>query len=284
MGHHYVPQRYLQNFSDPARPKLIWLHDKLCGTAKPVAIKKVANEKQFYTPETERRLADQVEIPGNRAIGKLLTGQAVSPSERLELAHYIGIMHERVPYHRKKAAAMMPGMLEEVIERRTSELTALAAEGLGDPELIARRLREFEAVHEKYKRELPASVFEQINDPRSSCRIQLAIYEMTWRILVSSGPQFFISTDNPAFFFEGLGLANVESELTFPLSTTHVLHGSWQGPRGGLLRLEVNQKTVREINRRLASSTDRFAFYHREAPWLLKILPKQNQYLSRILW
>jgi Protein of unknown function (DUF4238) len=284
MGHHYVPQRYLQNFSDPAQPKIIWLHDKRGGNAKLVAIKQVANERQFYAQETEDRLARQVELPGNQAIDKLLSGQEISSSERLDLAHYIGIMHKRVPYHRKKAATMIPGALEQVTAGINEMLRVAEAESLSDPETITRRRKEFDAVLEKYKREPPASVFEQINDPKVSHLIEMTIYEMTWRILVSSGPQFFITTDNPAFFFEGLGLGNAESELTFPLSTTHALHGSWQGPKCGQLRLEVDQRIVKEINRRLASSTDRFAFYHREASWLLKILPKQNQYLSRIRW
>jgi len=41
---------------------------------------------------------------------------------------------------------------------------------------------------------------------------------------------------------------------------------------------------VREINRRLASDTERLAFYHEPAPWLLTILAKKEPYLSVIRW
>ena len=38
------------------------------------------------------------------------------------------------------------------------------------------------------------------------------------------------------------------------------------------------------MNRRLASETERLAFYHEPAPWLLAILPKKEPYLSVIRW
>jgi hypothetical protein len=48
--------------------------------------------------------------------------------------------------------------------------------------------------------------------------------------------------------------------------------------------VEVNQKIVREINGRLASGTEEFAFYHQNADWLTRILPKQNRGFFLIRW
>jgi Protein of unknown function (DUF4238) len=125
---------------------------------------------------------------------------------------------------------------------------------------------------------------DQIEEPWPSPGVVNAVFDMTWRILRTNGFQFFITTDNPVFFFRGWGIGRPQSELTFTLPSTHAIHGSRQGAPGDLIFLEVNQKFVREINRRLASQTDRLAFYHTDAPWLLGILPKQDQYLSAIRW
>ena len=47
VGDHYIPQRYLHNFQDPGSPVMIWLHDKREGTAKLLAIKHVAQAKEY---------------------------------------------------------------------------------------------------------------------------------------------------------------------------------------------------------------------------------------------
>jgi hypothetical protein len=110
------------------------------------------------------------------------------------------------------------------------------------------------------------------------------VYDMAWRVLRADGPIFYLTADNPAFYFEAFGLATECAELTFPLSTTHCLYGSWQGPRGGLLFLDARQSFVKEANRRLASSAERFAFYHEGVDWIRKLLQKRQPYLSRIEW
>ena len=284
MGHHYVPQRYLRNFEDPKSPGLLWLHDKRDVVARPAAIRSVAQAKGYYSPESEKRLAGEVEIPGNRVIAKLIEGCNISECERLRLAFYIGTMFKRVPRSRRKVIEMLPDVLREVVESVKREFNSLADEVKADPELVAKRLREIDALHARYSIEAPQSVLDQANEPWPSERVVHTVFSMSWRILESTGPQYFITSDNPAFFFEGFGLANEKAELTFPLASTHALHGSWQGSRAGLRFLTANQKFVREINRRLASGTERLSFYHERAPWLLQILPKKDPYLSRFVW
>ncbi len=284
MGHHYVPQRYLRNFQDPHREGFLWLHDKRGLVARPAAIKSVAQAKGFYSQETEEQLARVVEKPGNRVIAKLLTGGDIDQVERLQLAYYIGVMLKRVPRQRRKTSEMVPEVLDNVIENTRRELLALAGEMQADPALVSRRLLEIEAVHAKYQNEPPQSVLNQVNEPWPTERVVRSIFEMSWRVVTTTGPQKFITSDNPAYFFEGLGLGNADSELCFPLSLTHALHGSWQGPHRSLRFLQVNQRVVRELNRRQASGAERLVFYHQHAQWLIDILPKKDPYLSRIGW
>jgi Protein of unknown function (DUF4238) len=287
MGQHTVPAQYLRNFEDPGRTEFIWLHDKRGGQSpRQVAIEKVLQQRQFYPDDMERHLAKAVELPANQVIDKLLATRTINQAERLSLAIYVGSMLRRVPFHREWAKGLIPTVLAQILASTRQQIQAIADESQMDPELIARRFREVDQFEERCSRETPPEVTEKIHDPIPSDIITTVLDAMTWRILISAGPQYFITTDNPAFFFrgEGYGLGNPLSELSFPLSTTHALHGSFQTTRGNLIYVPVCQRTVREINRRLVSQADRIALYHKPAPWLFPLLAKQNLYLSRIQW
>jgi hypothetical protein len=284
MGHHFVPQRYLRNFENPSRPGFIWLHDKRGGPARLAPIKQVAQAKRFYSAQTEDSLARHVETPANVVIRKLTGDTVITSAERLQLAYYMAVMLKRVPARRRRSAEMIPGVLSDVVANVREQLNAIANAVQTDPELLARRLREVDAAERKLALHPPRGVLDQIREPWPSEGMLRALFGMTWRVLISSGPQYFITTDNPAFFFGAYGLAREESELAFPLSTTHALHGSWRRAGSDLVFLRATQTIVKEINRRLASEVERLAFYHEPAPWLLKILPKKKPYLSVIRW
>lgn len=289
MGHHYVPQRYLRNFESPERPKWIWLHDKRDLVSKLVSIKTVAQAKQFYTAEDEKRLNLEVEIPGNAVIQKLRVGQVVNghlidPLERVQLAYYIATMIKRVPFRRREFAKLIPEALETAVVSVRADLNRLAEEMKVSPDLVAKRILQVDAYHERCLREPPQTVLDQIRAPWPTERVVATIFNMTWRIMKPQGLQKFITCDNPAFYFDSYGIGSPKSELVFPLATDLLLHGSWDGQPAGLYLADAPEKMVREFNRRLVSTTERLAFYHREATWLLKILPKENHYLSVIQW
>lgn len=286
MGQHTVPQRHLVNFQDPAHPGFIWLHDKRGISARLVSIEKAVQQKGFYSAETEQFLAREVELPANKVIDRLTSGSAIDSDERLQLARYVGVVFMRVPFHRRWALTLVPHALSLVVNNLRSQILAIASEGGVSPELIARRLREIDEAEEKFNREIPAEALAQVNSPLPSKVITSTLVAMTWRLVESTGPQFFITTDNPCFFFrsEGFGLGNDQSEFCLLLSTNYALHGCWQSSRSDLVHARVDQRTVREINRRLVSQTDRVAFYHKPAPWLFKILLKEELFLSRIEW
>ena len=284
MGHHFVPKRYLENFENPSRPGFIWLHDKRGGPARLARIAQVAQAKRFYSGETEVSLARDVETPANSVILKLISDTRITTVERLQLAYYIGVMLKRIPARRRRSAEMIPVVLADVVAKVRDQLSATARAVQANPELLARRLREVAAAGRELASQPPPEVLEQILEPWPSEGMVRALFGMTWRVLVSAGPQYFVTTDNPAFFFRAYGLAREESELTFPLSTTHALHGSWRAAGSDLVFLRATQRIVKEINRRLASDTERLAFYHEAAPWLLAIFSKKHPYLSIIRW
>jgi len=161
-------------------------------------------------------------------IRKLTNNTAIAPAERVQLALYIGVMMKRIPASRRRSMEMIPSVLAELVAEVRGQLRALASDIRADPEIVAKRLLEVDATERKFRLQPPHNVLEQIREPWPSEIMVRALFNMTWRVLISSGPQYFVTTDNPVFFFRGFGLAKEKSELTFPLSTTHALHGSWQ--------------------------------------------------------
>jgi len=79
-------------------------------------------------------------------------------------------------------------------------------------------------------------------------------------------------------------LARKESELSFPLSTHYLLHGSWQQADSDLVFVNAEQALVKEINRRIVSEAERLVFYHQAADWLPKMFKRENQLLNKIEW
>lgn len=284
MGQHFVPQRYLRNFEDPDHPGYLWVHDRKADTPQLAKIEKVAQSRDFYSPSTERILAQAVEQPSNPVIDKLRQKRPITPPERAQLAYYIAVMMKRIPAHRRHARAMMPEALAGLVNDIREQLKAFANDVRANPEILKRRVVELDEVERKFQARPPREVLEQIREPWPSARIVDLVLRMAWRILLSAGPIFFLTTDNPAFYFRGLGLARKESEVCIPLSTCCTLHGSWQRAEPDPLFVPCEQAMVKEINRRMVSESERLVFYHQPATWVLKLLGKQRLVLNKIEW
>lgn len=129
MGHHTTPQKYLSGFSIREDSDKIWLYDKKKQefSKSPVAIKKVAQQKNFYTAEDEKLLAIKVELPANIVIERLRNGASMedlSEEDRSHLAIYIGTLMYRVPQHRNHALQRLPEVLKTVIQDTKKKLFA----------------------------------------------------------------------------------------------------------------------------------------------------------------
>lgn len=145
--------------------------------------------------------------------------------------------------------------------------------------MVERYLREIDRLENEFTEQAPQEILDQIDCPFPSAFWVHLFLDMSWHVLVTGGPQFFITSDNPVFWkwAEGHGLGQPHSEFALPLSSTHALHGSWRGPRRGLvLEHPARQKWVREINKWTASHADRFAYYHKPASWLTDLLSREK--------
>jgi hypothetical protein len=100
MGKHYVPQKYLAGFATANNPSQVWMYDKQERKWARAAISRVAQERDYFDPETESQLAISVEAPVHKMLAKLRRLEAISAEEREALALYAAVMLMRVPRRR----------------------------------------------------------------------------------------------------------------------------------------------------------------------------------------
>ena len=291
MGHHYVPREYLRGFAPTDAPEMIWLHDKNGGSPRRLPIAAVAQSDGFYDAAVEKALNEDIEGPATPALQALRAGEAISVADRFRLALYIGVMLKRVPYQRAEALTFVPDAVRETAEEARSELVAVASKIGADPRIVSKRLAEIDAFEERHRDDPPDSIHEQIRSPWPTEAMVRAVFSMTWRVLQARGPDWFITSDNPAYFHKAYGLATAEAELVFPLSSKLALHGCWQHDTNAdadarLSFIQAEPAMIREMNRRVASTATRFAFYHEPADWLPRLLRKGHdpRRLSRVRW
>ena len=283
MGQHYVPQHYLCGFENPDEPGMTWTYDKIAKTSKCLPIKSVAQQSGYYEEADEMALANQIEGPALHSLAALRRRQHVDVEGRIRLANYIASLMTRVPRRRTKAFEMFPDVLDSTASRLRKQLEQWADSPDADAALAALGIADIEAVKKKLADNPPSEVVELIRSPWSSLRYAVLLYDMTWRI-ISCNSKKFITSDNPAYFFDAYGIGNPESEVCCPLAPDVGLHMSRQGEPCGLLFVQARRAVVKEINRRVATGAERFVFSADPAPWLRSVCDKPKPYLSRIQW
>jgi hypothetical protein len=284
MGSHYVPQKYLAGFEAPEKPGHIWMYDKKTRKTACPAIDKVAQERRYYTPEQEIQLAKEIEAPAHRVLDKLRRLERVTLEDRAAMGLYIATMFTRIPKRRRQAFELYPEIRENTLAEVESTLDAWA-KSAPDESSIADRFAELDTIRAKLREGPPETIEEQIKEPWASDEIIARSQRMTWRLIVAPPDHIFISSDNPAYFFDSYGIGRPESEVTFPLSSDLALVANWQGPPGATLLVPKPPRSfVKEINRRIASGAERFIFSSKPKPWIATLAHRSNPSLSRIVW
>lgn len=282
MGKHYVPQAHLRRFQIDDSPGFVWMYDKQTEKFSKAAVKKVAQEADFYPEEVEKALAEVVERPANMCIDKLLRKEKLDNGERTSLSLYMLIMATRGPRQRRKSLELAPKVLKGVVDETRQEIEK-AAGNRSESEQSQRQLEELKAAEERFSKQLPENLVELIRTPFWSEQTVEGLHNMRWHILPAPGGTHFVTADTPAHFFECWGVGNAESEFTFPISRDFALIGEHQNS-WGLAFDKPQVQLAREINRRILSHAERFVFSPMKAPWIPTVAHKSDPYLSRILW
>ena len=283
MGKHYVPQAHLRRFQIEDSPGLVWMYDKKTRKFAQASISKVAQEPNFYSQDVERALADVVERPGNICIDKLFRRERLGNAERTQLSFYMLIMATRGPRQRKKSLNLVPGILESVIGDTRQEIEEWIRKRPEDAERASARLKELEAVQEKFAKEIPQQILDQVCTPFWSERTMECLHNMAWHILSAPPPMYFVTCDTPAHFLEGFGLGTPDSEFTFSISKSLALVGDHRHSWGTVFE-KPQAQLVRQVNRRILSHAERFVFSPRKDDWIETVVQKDNPLRGPIRW
>ncbi|MCE9561859.1 MAG: DUF4238 domain-containing protein [Planctomycetes bacterium] len=270
MGHHYAPRKYLRGFCEPGAEDWLWVYDRKYKQFKRKHVGGVAQEKGFYSEEDEAELNRIVETPANPVLDKLREGGSISEAERETLSAYIATTIYRVPYRRSRMLKAAPSLFEQTIEDRRQWILREGERQKVAPEKVQRKLRQLDEFRDQHAGNPAALIPDKIRTPwpsELSCQL---IFRMTWRLLTTSGPVFFLTTDNPAVFDWKRGLGQKDSELLFPISSSLLLHARWQ-PGNQCERIAADEACVNEMNQRMAAASSRFLFYHSREEWVMTL-------------
>jgi hypothetical protein len=144
-------------------------------------------------------------------------------------------------------------MVPEALGRVIADLREQIVAAIADPARLAHLLTQLEEAHDKYAVEPPSNVIERIRSPWPSDEVFGAVESMTWRLVLPPantphGLARFITSDNPAFYFDAYGVGRPESELAIPLASDLALLGSWQGSPGATVGVRAKSALVKEVN------------------------------------
>lgn len=270
MGDHYVPRFYLKGF---ASGDSLWVYDSLLGQSFKSTPKSVANENEMYGDELERSLANHVEAPAIPAIEKIRRGDGLSVRDREALSRYIINLWKRVPKGRDRVAARIPEVAESVRKDLHDVIERIS---LSEPEGLlkgeARKARVDSVIDSCIDAPSP-DIWRSVLAKPGSGLPESALLDMNWNFLQAKGKDFFLTCDNPVFFFESEGVGSPQSEVTLPLSSSVCLWAHRHSPRLPQF-YEARRVVVKAINRRIAFNASRFVFSERREAWILPFSQK----------
>jgi len=278
MGHHYLPQFYLQGFT---KEGLIWVHDRVEGKSFRTQPKVVANENGMYGDEMESYLANHVETPTMAALEKVRNLIKINENERIALAKYIITLWKRVPKARKRTAEQMPRISASVIAEIRRDFDHYISDHPGEEARVEERFREVEEIIEKYQGLQSKQIWQMGLRPKLTPRAIEGLLSMRWRYLVTED-DFFLTSDNPVFFFEDEGIGRPQSELSIPISSNVAIWAN-RNPLPELDIINLKSQGLKELNRRTASNATRYLFSKENQQWILPFHQQGSWHLNHLL-
>jgi len=256
MGHHYIPQYYLKGFTS-SDDDMIWVYEKGGSLKYRANVKIIAQKPNYYSPEVERYLANNIEDPANSVIKKIRDRKKLTQSEKEKLAIYMVVMLKRVPQSKIRMKKNAPFIAQSLQQKWDKEIAKLVLEDPSQTDLFEKRRTEIKANLEKYSKNLPKDFWLELIPPERTPNSVKVIPEMTWLFLTCEKFPAFLTCDNPVFYFQGIGVGKPESEITFPISSNIVLWATWRSDiQEGYS--QIKNQAIKEINRRTATNATRF--------------------------
>lgn len=292
---HQVPRFCLQRFACPVTNK-VWNYDKQAGRVWPASIEDTACESHLYSVTADdgqrntelEHVISRIEGKAAPLYDAVLAAESLSSQERYDFASFVALMFVRTNAFRRLYAELLGNM--QMLKHF----------------LIASDDSSFEFHMERFQADCGKITDEQKQQLRSdmlnpsdyvflvdreytlkalSYHDQLAplVASMEWTIMEApKGDRRFITSDNPAVQwvppqyrhpFRGTGgFRNKHAELLLPLSPDHCFVG--HRLKGAPQRLETTVEWVKQTNRIVAESAERFLYSHINRPGTLRLAKK----------
>lgn len=293
--HHQVPQLYLQRFASPATGQ-VWNYDKKAGKAWPRSIEDTAFERHLYsvTMEDGQRNTDledaigRIEDLGAPLLERVICGEDLLCEERDAFASFVALMFVRTNAFRRLYAEIHGNM-----KMARDYLIA------SDDALFESKMEQFQAdcgqLTEERKRKLRSTMLDPSDyvfhiDREFTLKaleyhdqLMPILSSMEWSILdTPKGDWHFITSDNPVVqwvppqyrlpFIGRGGFMHKHAEVLFPLSPSQCWVGHWltEMPK----RFVTTGAWVKQANRIIAGSAERFLYSHIDSSGILKLAKK----------
>jgi hypothetical protein len=281
--HHYVPQFYLEGFSDSNTDGKIWQYDKeslqpLALYASSIAVRpnlyRLTNADGTRDPNSLEQAFCEVEGNFAKLKRRLDENPQLTDEDLPTFLVFAALMKARVPYHLDIIAEIGETLLKV-------GLSTLAANEQAFDHYWEQMLKELgPAVSEVSKEELRQQFITGAYDPQltqeEAVRMALktvqtiyaSIRDIRWRILTTTQDAPFVTCDNPFFYDDptadprylitrGVGLLNRNVEIILPVSSTLVILGKRSQPEH---TLAVPPLIVNQINLRMIACSQRFVY------------------------
>lgn len=289
---HFVPACYSKAWKDPDSPQnqtpYIWIFDKDGSNPRRKAPENAFHETDLYTisgPDGDRNLVlekglCQLEYEFNRVRNsKLNFRRELSPEDQIVLCAFAAAAQVRTPAMRDHQREQFRRPLE-MMEKMTARLDAMTEEektvfiSRQPPSLSEKSsgldYQAIKAMHETPLQMLLAPMVQTLTP--LLCKLDMAL-------LLTDDDIGFITSDHPCVWFDPEGykrppmyrspaLIYETIEITLPLSPSCMLMLNRQGVSG---YIEVDRKTVTELNRRTRGFASDYFVVHRnhvEPIWL----------------
>ncbi len=280
MGDHYVPRYYLKGFC-PESTNNIWVFDKKENTSYQTQVKSTANQNNFYTDYLEKHLTEEIENPANEVLSRIWDMQLLTANEKLVFSQYIYKLIKRVPKGKEKVESLIPDVALSLNKELHQEIDDLVKENPTLSEMALLRKAEIDSI---LKNRMSGSKTNEIwyqTIMTDSPNFIHLLSSMKWIFWVQDNCTF-LTSDNPVFFFESIGIANKNSEVSLPITSNITLWATWREDAVEGYKTP-NPATIKEFNRRIASNCSRFIFSQNNEKWIQPFISKSAFHLNRII-
>lgn len=280
-NHHVLPQLYLKGFTIKGDEPHLWVYKrgepfnpgqrKLANNPFRSSIRIAGAQRDFYADpqqqggkdfETFENSLELLEKPANPIFEKIRARLRISEEEKHTFSKYIVLTMRRVWAGRDYVTRRLqqtgwyvptPDLFRKLNLPATPEGVASIMH-IG--ELISQKPGVDIQVHNRLAAAAPDSFLVQ------------ALPRMTWTFYTTPTGYDFVTSDNPVYLPQQLGLAKNVSELLFPISTSVALVASWnKDAKEGFV--ESSGRIVKELNRRTTSAASRHVYAAMAVQWAL---------------